>query len=137
VADNEITWQETAEWLEANRKNSAWLAKTLGVSASTPSRWSKGDPIPEPSQHLLRLLIRGELPPGFAAPRDPAVLAFTQEEWRVIELCSVREGYPDATSWVVAKIRAYLAMSNQAPALALVPDLDPRYSGKVAEEPKR
>lgn len=121
-----ITIEEVLEWLTANRKNAAWLAKTIGVSQSTPSRWSKGDPIPAPSQHLLRLLIRGEVPPGFSKPTDPAVLGFTPAEWRVIEIARIREGFSDAKSFIVAKILAYLAMGRATGTDAPAPASRPR-----------
>jgi hypothetical protein len=110
VTTQDVTPNEIEEWLHANKKKGAWLAQTLGVTKPTIGRWLRGQEIPEPMQHLLKLLVRGELPPGFSKPHDPAVLAFTPDEWRVIEILRIREGFPDAKSWVVAKIRSYLAM---------------------------
>lgn len=122
-----MTVSEIENWLEANRKRPAWLSQTLGVTHPTVSRWLKGQEIPEPMQHLLKLLIRGEIPPGFAKPHDPAILAFTADEWRVMEICRIREGFPDTKAWIVAKIRAYLAMSqpNSAPTLRAAEEQPP------------
>ena len=134
MTDDRITIQEVQDWLFQNRKNAAWLAKTLGVSQSTPSRWAKGDPIPEPSQHLLRLLIRGVMPPGFSKPQDPAVLAFTPAEWRIMEICRVREGFESVNDWIVSKIRAYLAMSGNAAPVSYLTALEDSQDLKVAED---
>lgn len=133
--DNEnITAQELENWLHANRKKSPWLAQTVGVTKATVGRWLKGDPIPDPAQHLLRLLIRGTMPPGFSKPQDPAVLAFTPAEWRIMEICRVREGFDSVNTWIVSKIRAYLAMSgNSAPVSYLTPLADAEDS-KVADD---
>jgi hypothetical protein len=134
VSDEPITIQEVQDWLFQHRKNAAWLSKTLGISQSTPSRWAKGDPIPEPSQHLLRLLIRGIMPPGFSKPHDPAVLAFTPAEWRVMEICRVREGFDSVNAWIVSKIRAYLTMSGLLPEKKVTYHLEPVDDIKVAED---
>ena len=84
MTTHEVTSNEIEEWLHANKKRPAWMAQTLGVTKPTIGRWLRGQEIPEPMQHLLKLLIRGEFPPGFAKPHDPAILAFTPDEWRVI-----------------------------------------------------
>jgi hypothetical protein len=112
VQTKELNVAEIEEWLSANQKRPAWLAQTLGVSHPTVSRWLKGQEIPEPMQHLIKLLIRGEVPPGFMKPQDPAILSFTPEEWRIMEIWRLREGFSDVKAWIAAKIRAYLAMNK-------------------------
>lgn len=107
-----LSYSEISEWLLATGQKAKWLAKTIGVSASTITRWSKGDPIPESSQKLLRLLIRGEKPDGFPDHQIPSLLSFTDQEWRKIEALRTRRGFPNAQSWIVHKIRSHLAMTE-------------------------
>ena len=133
MTETNVTAAEIRDWLDTHHKKPAWLAATIGVTKPTVGRWLQGQDIPEPMQHLLRLLVRGIMPPGFSAPRSDGELTFTPAEWRVIEICRVREGFPDAVAWIVHKIRAYLAMTNQIPALAVVEPPPPL--ARVAEDP--
>ena len=129
---NPIQWSEVEAWLVEKRETMTWLAATLGVSKSTPSRWSKGDPIPEPSQHLLKLLIRGEMPFSFSV--RPNMMRFTPQEWRAIEILRIREGFETSHDWIAAKIRAYLAMSKTMGVRYPTADDEPfSQSAKVAE----
>lgn len=93
-----------------------------------------GQEIPEPMQHLLRLLIRGTVPPGFSKPQDPAVLGFTPAEWRIMEICRIREGFDTVNAWIVSKIRAYLAMSGNAAPVSYLSALEEPQDLKVAED---
>ena len=85
-------------------------------------------------QHLLRLLIRGTMPPGFSKPQDPSVLAFTPAEWRIMEICRVREGFDSVNTWIVSKIRAYLAMSGNSATVSYLTPLADAEDSKVADD---
>jgi len=106
-----ISPEEIKIWLSRQGRTATWLAGEMGVDKATVSRWLGGRrPVPGPESRLLRLLIRGELPFEIAALRPDGVLLFNSSEWRLIEALRAREGFPSAEAWVVAKIRAYLAM---------------------------
>jgi transcriptional regulator with XRE-family HTH domain len=106
-----ISPEEIKAWLSRQGHTATWLAGEIGVDKATVSRWLSGrQPVPGPESRLLRLLIRGELPFEIAALRSDGVLLFSAGEWRRIEALRARENFPSAEAWVVAKIRAYLAM---------------------------
>lgn len=121
MEDNKITPQELTEWLSRHGHTATWLARELGVAKATVSRWLNGhQAIPGPETALIRLLIRGELPFDVRVVQPDGALPFTREEWQRLEEMRFREGFSTAEEWVVAKVRAYLAMmpSENLPALS-------------------
>lgn len=114
--------------MKSNKVTQMALAEMLGTSHTSVGRWLKGvHSISGPEQKLLAYLIRGELPFPIQAAAEGWHLDFTDAEFAVISLCARREGFPSAEDWVVAKIRAYLAMMKAKP----VADYD---GMRVAEE---
>lgn len=111
VPAKQITVPEIEEWIHSQRETPAGLARMMGVTRATTGRWLKGYPIPLPSDKLLRLLMRGELPFGLLPPRGPGLLDLTPGEWRVIEVMRMREGFETAQAWVASKIQADLSKS--------------------------
>jgi DNA-binding transcriptional regulator YiaG len=121
MEENKITPQELTEWLSRHGHTATWLARELGVAKATVSRWLNGhQAIPGPETALIRLLIRGELPFEVRVVQPDGALPFTREEWQRLEEMRFREGFNTAEEWVVAKIRAYLAMmpADNLPALS-------------------
>lgn len=58
-----VTGLELRQWREANSYSLRALAQKLGVkSSSTINAWEDGQEIPEPTQKVLRWLLRGEVP---------------------------------------------------------------------------
>jgi len=121
MEENKITPQELTDWLSRHGHTATWLARELGVAKATVSRWLNGhQAIPGPETALIRLLIRGELPFDVRVVQPDGALPFSREEWQRLEEMRFREGFDTAEEWVVAKIRAYLAMmpADNLPALS-------------------
>ena len=121
MEENKITPQELTDWLSRHGHTATWLARELGVAKATVSRWLNGhQAIPGPETALIRLLIRGELPFDVRVVQPDGALPFSREEWQRLEEMRFREGFDTAEEWVVAKIRAYLAMmpAENLPALS-------------------
>lgn len=118
--------------MKSNRVTQEKLAKLIGTSHTTINRWLKSKHgISGPEQKLLAYLIRGELPFPIQTASAGWNLDFTDAEFSVISMCARREGFASAEEWIVAKIRAYLAMSNtRAHGLSMVAEEETPYKAK-------
>lgn len=84
------------------------IAEVLGLTKQAISRIENGDrSITVSENRLLNLFFFGNIPDGMI--RADGVLSFEGEEWTLIEGMARREGYENGKTWIVAKIRAYLA----------------------------
>jgi transcriptional regulator with XRE-family HTH domain len=110
---NEITPLTLKAWMKNKKITQVALAEMLGTTHTSIGRWLKGvHSISGPEKKLLAYLMFGELPFDVQTASDGWELPFTESEFAVIQLLARREGYSSAENWVVAKIRAYLAMCN-------------------------
>lgn len=110
---NEITPLTLKAWMKNKKITQVALADMLGTTHTSIGRWLKGvHAISGPEKKLLAYLMFGELPFDVQTASDGWELPFTESEFAVIQLLARREGYSSAENWVVAKIRAYLAMCN-------------------------
>ena len=115
---NDITPLILKAWMKRKKITQTALAEMLGISQGTVNRWLKGvHAISGPERKLLAYLMYGELPFDVQTASDGWELPFTESEFAVIQLLARREGFGCAEDWVVAKIRAYLAMTS-----AVVPE---------------
>ena len=115
MCDDKITADEISQWLKTEGKKAAWLAKTLGVTPATVSRWLNKHVVPSGSDAaLLRLLIRGDMPFDMINSKILyGVLDFSEDQWRVINTIASRQGLT-AAKWIAEKIRWLLAGDNDA-----------------------
>jgi len=133
-----------------NRGEFSKIAKALGVSPSTVTRWIPSDDtpapvIPPPMLKLLNLYFFEIMP--FDIAREKllgSVLDFTEDQYKVICVLATRQSSTPA-KWISDKIRDYLVMNDAAKAetskivaermarnathLQILPD------SRVAEEP--
>jgi len=115
---NEITPLLLKAWMKRKKITQVALAEMLGTTHTSIGRWLKGvHAISGPERKLLAYLMYGELPFDVQTASDGWVLPFSESEFAVIQLLARREGFASAEDWVVAKIRAYLAMTS-----AVVPE---------------
>lgn len=106
MSDDKITATEISAWLLSQGKKAAWLAKTLGVTPATVSRWLSGKVIPSGSDNsILRLLVRGEMPFEIVNEKQlHGVLDFTCDQWRVISVLAASEGKTPG-KWIAERVR--------------------------------
>lgn len=115
MPDDKITATELSTWLLSQEKKAAWLAKTIGVTPATVSRWLSGKVIPSGSdESLLRLLVRGEMPFDMISSQVlRGVMDFTEDQWRVIATIAGRHGMTPG-KWIAEKVRWILAGDEEA-----------------------
>jgi transcriptional regulator with XRE-family HTH domain len=100
-------------WMKKKKLTQTALADMLGISQGTVNRWVKSvHAISGPEQKLLSYLMFGVLPFEVQTADQGWHLEFTEGEFAVIQLLARREGFDRVEEWIVAKIRAYLAMSG-------------------------
>lgn len=110
--NEDLTGSDLREWRRAEGLTQAELGAMIGLDKYAITTMETGRRNISPAeQRLLRLLIRGEMPfssssrSGYAPQID-----FTEAEWAIMTRIAHREGYHSPRPWIVAKIRAYLAM---------------------------
>jgi transcriptional regulator with XRE-family HTH domain len=100
------------KWMNEKKHTQTAVAEMLGTTPGSVNRWLKNiHAIGEAEKKLLTYLIYGKLPFDVQEVDQGWHLDFTESEFAVIQLLARREGYASAEHWIVAKIRAYLAMS--------------------------
>lgn len=108
-----ISGNEIQQWMLTMDYTQEMVANLLGTTSGTISRWiSEKVKIPLPQMKLLAYLIRGELPFPIQNLDQGWNLDFSAQEFALIQVLARREGFSSAQDWVVAKIRAYLAMTG-------------------------
>jgi len=121
-----------------NRGEISRIAKALGVSPSTVTRWIPDGIIPPPMLKLLALYFFGEMPFDIMTEKTAtSVLEFTPDQWRVIGILAQKVGLTHG-KWIAQQIRAYLTFDAeaQAAAKAMQPEFPALASlARVAEEP--
>lgn len=99
-----------------NRGEFSKIAKALGVSPSTVTRWIPEGIIPPPMLKLLNLYFFEVMPFDIAQEKLlNSVLDFTEDQYRVICILASRKGITPAV-WIADQIRSYLAFNEEAKA---------------------
>lgn len=113
-----VTGVELRQWREANGYSLRALAEKLGVkSSSTINAWEDGQEIPEPTQKVLRWLLRGEVP--FESEAGGAGLgSLVRDEIGSVEMTvdafeeclrrSREAGFGSVTEWIADLVRQEL-----------------------------
>lgn len=112
---NDITAAELKAWRKEEGMTQTELGEMIGWDKYAVTSIETGRRnISDAEQRLLKLLIRGEAPfETQRGPWDPQI-QFSEQEWALMTKIALREGYHSARSWIVAKIRGYLAMAEPA-----------------------
>lgn len=114
MSEAKITGAEISEWLRTQKQKAVWLAKTLGVTPATVSRWINGKVVPTGSDEaMLLLLIRGKMPFEIVHSRVlHGLLDFTEDQWRVITVIAGRQGITPG-KWIADKVRWIMAGDDE------------------------
>lgn len=99
-----------------NRGEISKIAKALGISPSTVTRWIPNGIIPPPMLKLLNLYFFEVMPFDIAGEKLlNSVLDFTEDQYRVICILATRRSATPA-KWIADQIRSFLAFDEEAKA---------------------
>lgn len=118
-----VTGVELRQWREANSYSLRALAKKLGVkSSSTINAWEDGQEIPEPTQKVLRWLLRGEVPfeseaggagLGSLVSDDIGGVEMTVDAFEECLRRARAEGLGTVTEWIADLVREELGSGGE------------------------
>lgn len=104
----DITPEQLRAWRKEHGLTQTALGDKIGLDKVAISNIETGRRGISPAeQRLLLQIMRNQ-----QADSDEWRLKFTAEQWKDVLIRSRREGFEDPTSWIAAKIRAYLAMDS-------------------------